>query len=211
MFIILSILVASIPSFSQDVITKTDGTDIQAQVLEVGKTEIRFKKWDNLEGPIFTELKSELLMIRYKNGTKDTFAKENQKQVPTPPSTVTTQVATVTTPITTDTPIDNYCEKGKSDAKVYYTGQNSGSGSTSAATILLSPLAGSIIYAACFITPPKPENLHYPSVKLYENNDYRTCYTSEAHTIKRKKLGLSIGISSAIWLGLILILNSSGG
>lgn len=211
MLIILSILLASIPSFSQDVITKTDGTDIQAQVLEVGKTEIRFKKWDNLEGPIFTELKSELLMIRYKNGTKDTFAKENSNPVPNTIVTGTTKVEVKNPPITTDLPVENFCDKGKNDARAYYTGQNCGVGGTFAATVILSPLAGLVTYAVCASTPPKPENLHYPNTKLYENVEYRGCYTTEAHVVKKKKLGIAIGGAALTWLGLILILNSSGG
>ncbi len=209
MFIILSILVASIPSFSQDVITKIDGTDINAKVLEITKTEVKFKKWDNLEGPTYTESISDLIMIRYKNGSKELFVKENIKPTPTLPVTETTKIAVVTTPITTDPPIDNYCQKGKSDAQVYYTGQNSGSGGTSAATILLSPLAGLLTYSLCIAAPPKPENLQYPSIKLYENPDYRTCYTTEAHTIKKKKQGIAIGVSSAIWLVLVLVLGNS--
>ena len=64
--------------FSQDVLTKKSGDDIKAKVLEVTTTEVKYKKFDNLNGPVFSILKSELLIIRYENGSKDVF-NENKK------------------------------------------------------------------------------------------------------------------------------------
>ena len=57
--------------FSQDVITKKTGEDIQAKVIEVGNTEIKFRK--SQDGPVYFLAKSEILMIRYSDGTKDLF------------------------------------------------------------------------------------------------------------------------------------------
>jgi hypothetical protein len=70
--------------FSQDVLTKKSGDDILAKVLEVTSTEVKYKKFDNQSGPIFTILKSELLMVRYENGTKDLFneTKKTENIVP---------------------------------------------------------------------------------------------------------------------------------
>lgn len=59
--------------FSQDVITKKSGEDVQAKVLEVGLSEVKYKNFDNQNGPILTILKTDVLMIRYENGTKDIF------------------------------------------------------------------------------------------------------------------------------------------
>lgn len=70
--IVLSLLFCSV-GFAQDVLTKKNGEDISAKVLEVTSTEIKYKKYDNPNGPTFTILKSEVLLIRYENGTKDVF------------------------------------------------------------------------------------------------------------------------------------------
>ena len=59
--------------FAQDVITLKNGDDIQALVQEVGEVEIKYKKFDNLEGPNYTMKKTEIFMIRYANGSKDVF------------------------------------------------------------------------------------------------------------------------------------------
>ncbi len=43
---------------AQDVITMKDGTDVQAKIIEVNPSEIRYKKYSNPDGPIFTINKS---------------------------------------------------------------------------------------------------------------------------------------------------------
>ncbi len=73
------ILFFSINSFSQDVITKKNGADIKAKISEVNEAEVKYKKFDNLNGPYFTIKKSEILMIRYENGTKDIFSDSDGK------------------------------------------------------------------------------------------------------------------------------------
>ena len=67
-------------SYSQDIITTKSGEDIKAKVLEVNTTEIKFKKIDNIEGPTFSVLKSEILLVRYSNGTKDIFYEKSENQ-----------------------------------------------------------------------------------------------------------------------------------
>lgn len=53
---------------AQDLITKNDGTDIKAKVLEVSPTEVRYKMWDNQEGPVFVLNAADILLIRFENG-----------------------------------------------------------------------------------------------------------------------------------------------
>lgn len=59
--------------FAQDVITKQNGDDIQAKVIEIGSTEVKYKKFDNQDGPIYSIPTSEILMIRYENGSNEVF------------------------------------------------------------------------------------------------------------------------------------------
>ena len=70
----LLFLLCSIGVSAQDVIVKKDGTTILSKVLEVGQSEIRYKKHENLDGPTYTISKSELQAINYQNGAKDTFS-----------------------------------------------------------------------------------------------------------------------------------------
>ena len=71
--LVAGFLAAGFPSFAQDIITKKDGTDIKAKVLEVNESEVKYRRYDYLDGPIFTMLKSEILIVRYENGTNDVF------------------------------------------------------------------------------------------------------------------------------------------
>lgn len=60
-------------AYGQDIIIKLNGDEIQAKVLEVGLSVVKYKKFDNINGPTFEILKSDIFMIRYPNGTKDVF------------------------------------------------------------------------------------------------------------------------------------------
>jgi TM2 domain-containing membrane protein YozV len=63
------IQVNSILNTDCDVIILTNGQEIQAKVLEVGQTEVKYKNCDNQSGPTFSKNKSEIFMIKYPNGT----------------------------------------------------------------------------------------------------------------------------------------------
>ena len=65
-------------AIAQDVITTKDGNDIQAKILEVTNAEIKYKKFNNPDGPIFTLKKSEVLIVRYQNGENEVFDKTPQ-------------------------------------------------------------------------------------------------------------------------------------
>ena len=66
-----------------DVIILKNGQEIQAKVLEVGQTEVKFKNCDNQSGPTFSKNKSEIFMIKYPNGTSTVMeeSKSNSSKV----------------------------------------------------------------------------------------------------------------------------------
>jgi hypothetical protein len=81
-FIILVVVLGfAMSTHAQDVITLKNGDDIQAVVQEVGETEIKYKKYENVNGPTYTMRKSEIFMIRYANGSKDVFTNVSQPSV----------------------------------------------------------------------------------------------------------------------------------
>ena len=61
---------------AQDIITLKNGEDIKAFVQEIGDVDVKYKKFDNPNGPNYTLKKAEILMVRYENGTKDIFSEE---------------------------------------------------------------------------------------------------------------------------------------
>jgi hypothetical protein len=76
--------------FGQDIIVKKNGDEIKAKVDQVLDQDIRYRKFENLTGPVYSVVKSEVFMIKYENGTKDIFStqpdlagtKQQQTQVP---------------------------------------------------------------------------------------------------------------------------------
>ena len=78
---IISIFVLLNSAFGQDIITKKDGTDIHAKILEVTPNEVKFKKTSNPDGPVFTMLKSDILIVRYANGENEVFDVKEEKPI----------------------------------------------------------------------------------------------------------------------------------
>lgn len=72
-YLLLLSLFAFLSSNAQDVITKIDGNEILAKVLEVSQNEIKYRKYKNLDGPIYSVAKSDISSIRYVDGSKDIF------------------------------------------------------------------------------------------------------------------------------------------
>lgn len=187
-FTLLAFIAICVTAFSQDVITQKTGEDIQARILEVNLTEIKYKKFDNQNGPTFTLLKSDVLLIRYENGTKDIF---NQTQ----------EVKTNAKASTEDMRM-----KGKRDSEMNYRGKKSGAGWTAATTILFSPLIGVIPAAVCASSEPSDQNFNYRDNELMKDYEYNKAYVEQAHKTKKKKVWTSFGVSSGAWLLLILLL-----
>lgn len=65
---------------AQDVISFNDGTLEKAKVLEIGENEIKYKKWDNQEGPTYSVSKSKIMSILYQNGTFEKISKTSAVQ-----------------------------------------------------------------------------------------------------------------------------------
>lgn len=177
--------------FCQDILTNKDGRELTVKVLEISATEIKYKSFDNLEGPTYVVNKSEVLFVKYANGTKELFENtssntEVKKTVPT--------VDTLPKILTASLP-DMY-NQGELDAsKHYYKYQGAASGTLIAS--IISPVIGLIPAIACASTSPKNENLNYPSTELMKNQEYYRGYTEKAKKIKVNKVWKGWGFGLA--------------
>jgi hypothetical protein len=61
-------------AFSQDIMVLKNGDEVKVKVAEVLQDIIKYKKWENQDGPLYSEPKSNVFMIKYQNGTKDVFS-----------------------------------------------------------------------------------------------------------------------------------------
>lgn len=58
---------------SQDIIILKTNEEIKAKVLEINDEEIKYKRFENLEGPQYTLKLSKVLKVRYENGFEEVF------------------------------------------------------------------------------------------------------------------------------------------
>ena len=65
--------------FSQDLIMLKDGSEIKSKVTEVNIQDIKYKKYENPDGPTYTIPKNKVFLIKYSNGSKDIIS-ENVTQ-----------------------------------------------------------------------------------------------------------------------------------
>ena len=65
---------------AQDILVYKNGEVENVKVLEVSPTEIKYKKSNNLDGPVFIENRSNLFSVKYQNGEVQTFGEKNKSE-----------------------------------------------------------------------------------------------------------------------------------
>ena len=75
--------------FAQDIIVTKDSKRIEAKVTEINADDIKYKLFDNQDGPVYSLLKSNIVTIIYQNGMVEIFEQETA----TATTTVTTAPA----------------------------------------------------------------------------------------------------------------------
>jgi len=79
----------TIDTYSQDKIRTVSGEVIIARVLEINKEEVKYKKYSNLNGPVYVIRKQEIGEIIYQNGETELFndskvSNNNEKSIDYP-------------------------------------------------------------------------------------------------------------------------------
>ncbi|MBA4849517.1 hypothetical protein [Emticicia sp. BO119] len=196
--------VLTINLYAQDIIFLKNGDEIKAKVKEVKDQEITYLKFENLDGPTYSILKSTILMVKYENGQKDIFSTD--KPV-TNEAFIETSSFEVN-PLSKKT-VEYTYEKGMADAQIYYTGQNSGKGGVLVTSLLLNGLFGLIPAVACSVTTPKLHNMGIPNVEAYQKNpEYARGYIAQAKKTKAKKVWKNWAIGTAISTIFIIIVSN---
>ncbi|MDE6418445.1 MAG: hypothetical protein K2K49_04475 [Duncaniella sp.] len=100
--LLFGLLLCASAASAADVITRTDGTTINAKVEEITETTIRYRKATNTKGPVYAIPLSTVVKIVYDNGDTDTFN--------TPAETTTQPAAATTSTPPTDEELMRYAE-----------------------------------------------------------------------------------------------------
>lgn len=73
LFVLSVLLVSAVTASAQDIITKKNGEDIKAKVLEIDNSNVKYKLFDEPNGVTYTMPKAQILMIRYESGRNEVF------------------------------------------------------------------------------------------------------------------------------------------
>jgi hypothetical protein len=168
--------------------------------LEITTTEVKFKKYENLEGPTYSLLKSGILILQYENNTREVFSSPDADA-----QHLTVSIAP--TALTNANSVQNLYMQGRTDAARHYKGYT-GAGTGTLVTSLLSPLVGLIPAAICSSTEPQESNLNFPDYELMKNADYYNGYTQASKKIKSRKVWTNWGIGLGANLVAIILLSS---
>ena len=218
---IVVLIFSSIFVNAQDIIYKSDGTEVKAKIIELTTVTIKYKKFEQLEGPTRNMLLSDVFMIIYEDGTKEVIKKSTV--IATQPekkesSVEMPKIQSINNSISLNqlglnnsnsSNMQDLCFRGQQDASRYYTGYSSAATWTGAATILGGGLIGLIPAIACSSSKPAMSSLTFPDQELMKNSSYYSCYMQEAKRIKSRKVWTMFGIGIAVDIALILILTSS--
>jgi len=69
--LVITLFVTSISVYAQDIITMQNGDEIRAKVTEISSSEIRYRRFENLEGPIIVIPRAGVFFITYESGTRE--------------------------------------------------------------------------------------------------------------------------------------------
>ena len=68
--IILCLTFFCYATYGQDTIIFRDASEIKVKVVDADGSEIKYRKYENLNGPLYSVPRAEVFIIRYENGTK---------------------------------------------------------------------------------------------------------------------------------------------
>lgn len=67
---------------AQDIIVLRNASQIEARVDEVTDEQIRYRKFNNLDGPVYSVKRTEVFIVRYENGTREVITPLQTAQEP---------------------------------------------------------------------------------------------------------------------------------
>lgn len=79
--------------FAQDIIVKTNGEELEVKVEEITLETIRYRSFDNLNGPLRNISINEVFMVIYENGRRETFTSQHTTTSNTSDSNIKTNYA----------------------------------------------------------------------------------------------------------------------
>lgn len=84
LLVLFAVWCGAMTAAAQDLIVKTDASQVEARVLEISPDAVRYKRFSNPDGPTYVLPVAEIRYIRYANGEVEYYAKEVPAEPLTP-------------------------------------------------------------------------------------------------------------------------------
>lgn len=183
LFIFAFPLLIALQNYSQDVIIKMNGDELEVKVKEILINEIKYVDLTYTEGPVYTIPKSDVFMIKYPSGKKDLILnsfKEHELNI-------------------------SSFHLGKKDAKLLYT-DNKPLWESLIVTSIFAPagIVNGIIVSTI------PAKLDFEGIDENKLNDiyYKNGFKKKAQAKKIKKVAIGFGLGIPINIVLFVIVQS---
>lgn len=98
---LLLLMLTYMGSNAQDIILTKSSQKIDAKIIEVSKSEIKYKEADNLDGPLFVLPVEDIHSIIYSNGKVKLYNQEQTDKVPQYPTNMAPESASPTSSVST--------------------------------------------------------------------------------------------------------------
>ena len=195
--------------FSQDIIYLNNGTEIKAKIIELTSETVKYRKYEQPDGPLRNISYFDLFMILYEDGTREVFKAEDRPTVQSQWREELLPQKESGNVFFSQNNNQDFCFQGQQDAYRYYTGYKEAAAWTGVATILGGAILGIIPAIACSSSDPQSSSFSVPDNELLRNSTYYQCYSREAKRIKSKKVWTYFGIGVAVDVALGIIIFSA--
>ncbi len=182
-------------SFAQDKITFRTGEEVSGLVIEITETQLKYKKAENPDGPLYTVSKADVGMVEYANGVRELF---NYSE-PKPTEVYVIDSRAISVPVAADD-----ARQGRYDARRYYRSYRPAMMGTFGITAATSVIGGIFPAVKLSSTPPDLNHLGVSDARLIANSEYMTAYQKEAFRMKKKKVWVGYTLGALVNFGVVL-------
>ena len=174
------LLVGIFESLSQDTIINKNNDTLSVKVIEITPTEVKYKKMDFLNGPLYVIFKTDILSIKYENGMVE------KNIIPEPKK--------INYEIKASIDVDHFYKYYRNDAfKIYMR------------TLFFTPFVGYLTFRKLKKIPVTQGEIITNDLSLTQIDEYKTHYVKFAQEKKTRKLKTGFYVGCLTFFGIISI------
>jgi hypothetical protein len=205
-FFLLLFAASFLKANAQDSLFNKNDVPTSCKILQITPTEIRYKRFDNLNGPEYVVKREDFSYVIFENRAYENLEIETVTEKPTStPQALSEEVEYVKG----NSSYQSMFQKGYLDAGRFYKARTSTGTFVTLSTLILTPVYG--LVPVTIVALSKPDLMHYKisNPQDFKSFEYELGFTEQATKIKRKRVWRNYGIVTGVYTVLYLILLAS--